>query len=305
MSTWQTKLQSFIDQRIIKEMEDYKQNNDLTEDEAKTIKAEMQDLAMIEDASSIEPILRYLDKEVTPREHLQDLLNQLRNDIYPLFKAPSVTPGGAPFTVLRNIFSYLDYTALLRYGPSGSYGKGMGDIGKLLDNFGPVDMQERYRLYKNYLIQIYRHDLIHLISPRLKIMKVKKGKEEKIKKVGFVIISDTFNDGNKDKRNQILENFEQGCSLMKSVQFRKNTFFHLRLRDNTPTINSISMFFDLVNYIKEYQVSLANEEELNRRFAENFIVASLNSALKLLDKQNLDVLENKHLFFNSMKFKKS
>lgn len=306
MSDWQAKLQPFIDKRIAKEVEDYKRNNNLAGDEEKTIKKYLQDLASVEDANGNEPILNYLDKKVAPREHLQDLLDQLKNDIYPLFKVPLVTPGAAPFTVLRNVFSYLDYVAMLRFGPKGAYGNGMGDIDKLLDNFGPADMKARYRQYKDYLIQIYRHDLVHLTSPRFKIMKViNKNNEEEIRIVGFRIASDTFNDKSGEKKNLVLQDFEQGCSLMRSVKFRENVFFHLRLRDNIPMINSISVFFDLINYIKDYQTSLANEEELNRRFAENFIATSLNSALKLFSKQSLNMLENSHLFFNSAKFKKS
>lgn len=306
MSSWQTELQSFIDKRIAKELKDYKKGNTLTKEEEKIVKSYMQDLARIKDANNIEPLLTYLDldKKITPREHLQDLLDQLRNDIYPLFK-PSVTSGGAPFTVLRNIFSYLDYVALLRFGPRGAYGNGMSKIDKLLDDFGPKDMKGRYKQYKDYLIQIYRHDLVHLTSPRLKIMKIIRNKEEKIEIVGFFIASDTFNDKKEEKKKRILHDFEQGCLLMKSEKFREDNFFHLRLRKNTPIINSISMFFDLANYIKEYQTSLANEEELNKIFAKHFVATSLNSALKLLDKQTLDMSKNSHLLFNSTKFKKS
>jgi len=312
MSSWQVKLQSFIDQQITREIEIFKKENiksTLTEDEEKTIKEHMRELAVIEDSDNGEPKLTYLDlsKKITPREHLEDLLKQLRDDVYPLLRVPSVTPGGAPFTVLRNVFSYLDYVALLRYGPAGNnYGRGIGNMYKILDNFGPADMQKRYRQYKEYLIQIYRHDLVHLTSPRYKIMKViNKNAKENIEKVGFSIITGTINDKKEEKKKQILQDFEQGCLLMKSEKFRDKIFFHLRLDHRTPTINSFSMFFDLANYIIGYQDSLKKDEKLNRDFAENFIAANLSSALKLFNKRSLNMLENSHIFFNSPKFKKS
>ncbi|MFH1255315.1 MAG: hypothetical protein V1667_02515 [bacterium] len=304
MLIWQLKLKSFIDERIKEEVKRYEKN--FTIDETGVIKEHLMYLSRIEDANNIEPILPYLEKKITPREHLQDLVNQLKNDIYPLFKVPSVTRG-APFTVLRNIFNYIDYIALLRFGAKkGNYGNGMGDVDRLLDDFGPDDMKERYRLYKDYLIQIYRHDLVHLVSPRSKIMKIlNSNKKEEIKIIGFCITSETFNDKNGERKNKILDDFEQGCSLMKSVEFRKNRFFNLRLNNGVPNINSISVFFDLINYIKDYQASLSKEENLNRIFAENFIASNLNSALKLVDKKELNMLENYHIAFNSTKFEKS
>ena len=298
MSIWQTKLQKFIEERINQEVEIYKKQNIFKDNEEAIVKKYLYDIAKVHDVNNIEPILNYLGSQVTPRDHLHNLLNQLKDDVYPLLKVPEVTPGGAPFSILRDIFCFIDYIALLRFGPVNDYGRGLGNIERLFDDFGPDDMKARYRKYKTYLVQIYRHDLVHLTSPRLKIMKVKKENEEKNEIIGFSIISDTINDNQQITKTQILNNFEQGSSLMRSSKFRENTFFHLRLYNNIPTINTISTLFDLVNYIKDYQTALGKEEELNRKFAENFIAANINSSLKLLNSPAIDLFENKRVILN-------
>jgi len=293
MSIWKNKLQQFINEQIDKEI----RNRSLSGENEKIVREYLQNLAEIKDANNTEPILKYLSKSITPREHLQDLLNQLKSEIYSLLR---VVESKAAFNLLRSTFCYLDYIALLRFGPknNNNYGKGAGNLEELLDDFGPEDMKERYRKYKDYLVQIYRHDLVHLISPRLKVMKVKENGGERIETIGFKIIADTCNDKGKEKKANILQDFEQACSLMRSVQFRKNTFFHLRFDQNIPTINSLSMFFDTANYIKDYQSSLTKEVELNKRFAEHFIAINLSSALKLLNRQTINLLENKQINTN-------
>jgi hypothetical protein len=286
---WQKKLEEHINKTI---EECFKKITDFADKEKEYIKEKMLELSEVQDANNTEPTIKYNNKFITPREHLQDLIDQLHGDIFPLLKVPEVTAGGAPFTVLRNIFCYMEYVALLRFGKKRN--SESGNLEKMLDDFGPEDMKARYRIYKKYLIQLYRHDLVHLTSPRMKIIQIKNDRN-RIAYAGFFIISDVVGQNNVQKKSKILGDFDQACSLMRSVNFRKNSFIHLRLSESTITINTLVMFFDLINYLKDYQASLAKEEELNRNFAENLIEANLNSAIKLIKEQPIDLSKNKQI----------
>jgi len=288
---WRQKLDNFVNETIKECLEKIL---DLPEKDKKQIEKKLIELAEIKDANQIEPILKYNNKFVTPREHLQDLIDQLRGDVFPLIN-PNVTGSGAPFTVLRNIFCYMEYIALLRFGRKRN--SESGNLEKLLDCFGPEDIQSRYRVYKKYLIQLYRHDLVHLTSPRMKIIQIKDNNKNQIDFAGFFMVADIIGPDKDQKKLQIFGDFDQACSLMRSSEFRKNSFIHLRLARSTITINTISMFFDLINYIKDYQASLAKEEELNRNFAENLIKANLNSAVKLVKELPIDISKNKQIIY--------
>ncbi len=90
-------------------------------------------------------------------EHLESLIGQLREDIFPLFQAK----GNAPFTILRNTLTFCDYISRLRFGKKGS----SGDMSELFNSFGSYEyIRERYAEYKSYLIQLYRHVIIILIK---------------------------------------------------------------------------------------------------------------------------------------------
>ncbi len=288
MSGWEDNTQAFRNEVLDKILKD-KNLVRLADGDRARVYEFINDITAIEEASRIEPYLKYNCGLITPSEYIGVLIDQLRDDVYPLLNSPEVTAGGAPFTVLRNIFCYIDLVSMLRYGPdkNSSYGKGTGNISKLLMSFGPKDMKARYRKYSKYLIQIYRHDLVHTVEPRLKIMKIISNNTNIIQLIGWSIRSDCMN---KQKYKSIIYNFDIGAKLMRSDSFRKNEFLHLRFDENSmsPVINTIAFFFDLVNYLFDYQNSLTKDEDINKEFALNYVQMVAYSSLTLL-KYSLEI----------------
>lgn len=213
--------------------------------------------------------------------HLDDLLSHLERDIFPLL---SKTKGKAPFAVLRNVLCYCDYIARLQYGKKGT----SGDLEQLFENFGPYEyIQKRYREYKKYLIQLYRHDLVHLVRPWSKVMFVKANNQTSVDFVGWHIRVHLNKDTKKNSTN-----FTKLKKLLAQESKRKN-LVHLRVDRKaslSPIINVYCFLFDLVNYIEELKKKLSSNHKLTEKFMKNLIEIIVESSFRLL-KQDIPLLE--------------
>jgi hypothetical protein len=213
--------------------------------------------------------------------YLDDLLSHLEGDIFPLL---SKTKGKAPFTVLRNILCYCDCIARLQYGKKGS----SGDLEQLFENFGPYEyIQKRYREYKKYLIQLYRHDLVHTVRPWSKVMFIKASNQVSLDLVGWHIRAHLNNDTEKSS-----DNFSELKKLLAQESKRKN-LVHLRVDRNgshSPIINIYCFLFDLVNYTEELKTRLIGDRQIMENFMKNLIEIIVEGNFRLL-KQDIPTLD--------------
>ncbi|MFA6475666.1 MAG: hypothetical protein WCV88_05750 [Patescibacteria group bacterium] len=190
-------------------------------------------------------------------DYCEKLMNQLKDDIFPLFR----TKGFAPFTIARNCFCYIDHIARLRFGKDGS----MGNINKLMDDFGSYPfIKEQYKLYKFDLQQTYRHHLVHNVDPWPMVRQIKLHQRIETHVIGFHIKSKLPNSV-KQKRFSILKR------KFSEEKFRAG-LCHLRYDKNyNPIINTYCLFFDTIDYISRYRAILSTDDNEERDFAKHFI----------------------------------
>lgn len=218
--------------------------------------------------------------------HLDNLLSQLEGDIFPLL---SKTDGKAPFTVLRNVLCYCDYVAQLQFGKIGT----SGSLEQLFDNFGTYEyIQRRYREYKKYLIQLYRHDLVHTIRPWSKIMFVKHNNQISLNYVGWHIRAHLNRNA-----ETMRDNFSELKKLLSQESKRKN-LVHLQIDKNisfSPIINVYCFLFDLVNYTDGLKKKLDTDHQVMEDFMKNLIEIIIEGSFRLLrqDVLTLDLDNNK------------
>jgi len=259
--------------------------NKLSETEKRTIKSLLIEHIKLDKLDTSEPEI-YIETEMQSAvSHLDNLTSHLKDDIFPLL---SRTSGGAPFTVLRNILCYCDCIARLQYGQKGH----SGDLEKLFENFGPYDyIQKRYHEYKKYLIQLYRHDLVHTVRPWSKIMFININNQVYLNYIGWQIIAEL-----NDTTNIVGTDFFGLKSLLAHESNRKG-LIHLRLDKNSrsPIINVYCFLFDLVNYIDKLKNSLHTNSHDMEKFLKNLIDIIIESNCRLLrpDVPTLDLDNNK------------
>lgn len=267
------------------------QNNyikNLGESEKRTLKNLIVQSIQLNNLDTDQPKVFVETKFHSAIDHLNDLLSHLEADIFPLLSKTAVK---APFTVLRNILCYCDCVARLQYGKKGS----SGDLEQLFENFGPYEyIQKRYKEYKKYLIQLYRHDLVHTVRPWSKIMFVKLNEGITLDVVGWFVTAQL----NKDTE-QSATDFNQLKNLLKEENKRKN-LVHLRVdktNSKSPVINTYCFLFDLVNYIEEFKKELANDCQVMENFMKNLIEIIVESRFRLLkqDIPTLDLDDNKSI----------
>lgn len=208
-------------------------------------------------------------------KHLEYIINQLSDDIYPLF----ATKDKAPFTILRNTLCFCDYISRLRFKKKGS----SGDLQTFFESFGSYEyIKIKYSEYKDYLIQLYRHEVVHTLRPWSKVMLLKRGGLIKYGNVGWNL---------KTRLPQKLENglkshkdtFSYLSSELRSEKNRKK-LFHLRLseKSNSPVINIYCLFFDLVNYVSDYKSSIEEDIDQQVKLMKNLIEIEVENYFNLL-----------------------
>lgn len=270
---WQTQLHEFRDAQINTSLLTLEP---LAEEDRGRIKIMLELLSEIGSTDTGEPLLTFNDKQVTPRDHIGNLVDQLRGDIYPILER------NAPFASLRNIMCYAEYAALLRYGTAGARSES-GNLNRLFGHFSYGRFERDYRRYASYLIQLYRHDLVHLTAPRMKVIQTTIRGTTGISVAGFSIDSSCIHG-----------DYDALCSQMKQESFRSG-LAHLRLDATNIHIHAQSLYFDLIHFLTDWQGELSHSDLENRSFAENFIAATLRSAVKVFDKPPIDQGANKHI----------
>jgi len=192
----------------------------------------------------------------SPSEYAQNLLDQLKDDIYPLFQ-------GTPFfTVARNTFCFIDHVSALKYGPTSQTPR----IKKLLGEFADFDLyiNEKYQRYAAFIVQVYRHDLVHNIRPFPHKIKVIDKNGKLSTQISWFALSQAVRD-----------NFPPRATFKQMAMYFKNTknrsgLCHLRYHQNQIVINNFCLFFDLVNYLKNYKYILKNNENERVKFINNY-----------------------------------
>jgi len=198
----------------------------------------------------------YLD----PSEYIQDLIDQLKSDIFPLFK----NKGFAPFTIARNIFCFIDHISALRYGIKKKKGEQTKRIRKLISEFAKFDSytNSKYKRYADYIVQIYRHDLVHNVRPLPHEIQIIEKNGRKSSGICWFFISSEL-------KHNAPKNFDRLAEYFTKVSNRKN-LCHLRYIGNQIVINNYCLFFDLINFLKVYKDLLKDDEKLQKDFIENY-----------------------------------
>jgi len=201
-------------------------------------------------------------KYLSHSEYIQDLINQLKRDIFPLFRVK----GFAPFTISRNIFCFIDHVSVLRYGIKRQKGEQTKRIKKLISEFAKFDsyINSKYKLYADYIIQIYRHDLVHNVRPLPHEFQVIEKNGKGMKGISWFLTSSYIKDSAPKPRT-----FNKLADYFKNVKNRKN-LCHLRYAENQIVINNYCLFFDFVNYLKKYKKVLENDQKSQNNFTKNY-----------------------------------
>jgi len=195
---------------------------------------------------------------LSPIEYIDDLINQLKGDIFPLFEVS----GYAPFTIARNTFCFIDHVSSLKYGTINQTGR----IKRIISEFASFDsyIQGKYKLYADYIVQVYRHDIVHNVRPfphKIKVVEKNGSKQDKIS--WFAVSSDIGNSLPKP------ETFEKLTVHFKVTKNRKG-LCHLRYYGDNVVINNYCLFFDLVNFLLEYKHNLESDSNLQNEFVNNY-----------------------------------
>lgn len=194
-------------------------------------------------------------KYLAPSEYIRDIIDQLRNDIFPLFQ------GSPFFTIARNTFCFIDHISALKFGTTNQTTR----IKALLGEFAKFDryLNRKYQNYSSFIVQVYRHDLVHNIRPfphKIQIIEEDGTKADGIS--WFHITQQTISMPNAQLFNQLAQNFE-------NINFRKN-LFHLRYSNNQVIINNNCLFFDLVNFLNQYENMLEKDVNEQNKFVNNY-----------------------------------
>ena len=215
-------------------------------------------------------------ESLTPEAYLQNLIDQLESDIYPLFRQ---TTGGAPFTVIRNTFCFIDHVSQLLHKPSSPQNVNMK---KVIAKLGSIDsyLNNHYKLYAPYLIQLYRHDLVHNIRPFPKSLIILDTNRNERAESWF------FNATKVDGRT-----FSANLADMKKKATR-NGRNHLRYIGNQIYIDTFSVYFDTIIFIEEIISELASNPKLRARIVKNYYKIMQYSYSSLVDFK-LDIRDNK------------
>jgi len=200
---------------------------------------------------------------LSPAEYIQDLINQLRKDIYPLFKVR----GHALFTIARNTFCFIDHVSLLRYGANGNQTE---RIKKLIGEFAKYDsdkklyINSKYKRYADYIVKIYRHDLVHNVRPFPHKFQIIDKTSNKSDGISWFYIASYIKDNTPKPRT-----FNKLAEYLKNIRNRSG-LCHLRYRGNDIVINNYCLFFDFVNFLRDYKNLLSTDKNLQEEFAENY-----------------------------------
>ncbi len=218
------------------------------------------------------------NESLSPADYLQNLVNQMRDDVYPLFRAAK---GGAPFTVTRNTLCYIDHIASLIYGPEGPQSV---RLKKIISQLGTVDsyLNSNYQKYSDYLIQIYRHDLVHNIRPFPKKILVNIEGISESRETWFFM--QTLCDG---------KSFDDNLRYMAQKRSRKGRN-HLRLASVQVVIDTFSLFFDTVILINSYIEKSKNDTKFETKLSKNYYKIMRKSYFSLRN-FTLDQSSNKQI----------
>lgn len=102
------------------------------------------------------------------RSYLEMLAQTIKDDLCPLLR----TKGGAPHTISREVFSYVDYLGALYVGTSGvecNKWDGLARVGIRFKRYLEEVMSkcdEGYKGYSEVIYQMYRNGPIHNFEPR-------------------------------------------------------------------------------------------------------------------------------------------
>lgn len=229
------------------------------------------------------------DEYLTPEEYIKNLIEQLRKDIFPLFN----TTGFAPFTILRNTFCFIDHVSALRYGIRDKNGEQTGRMKRVIDHFALSDnyINSKYKEYSDYLIQIFRHDLVHNVRPLPKKIKViEKGRSDREEKISWFIVDSYIHDNAPCKFNAL-------CDYFKKVRNRKG-LNHLRYYRNEIWVNNWCLFFDFVNYLNIYKNDINRNQKLKKDFLKHYKLLVERNLHKIKDFV-LDKNKNKEVKFHT------
>lgn len=202
------------------------------------------------------------NKYLSPPCYIQDLINQLEQDIFPLFKVR----GFAPFTISRNIFCFIDHVSALKYGIKNRKGEQTKRIINLISEFASFDsyIQGKYQSYAGYIVQIYRHDLVHNVRPFPHKFQIIEKNGKKSEGISWFFIS-----SNMGKNSPRIKTFNGLSKHLREVKNRKD-LCHLRYIGNQVVINNYCLFFDLINFLFEYKNDLKINVSLQKSFIENY-----------------------------------
>lgn len=199
-------------------------------------------------------------EDFSPSEYIQNLLDQLKNDVFPLF-------NGTPFfTIARNTFCFIDHVSALKFGITSDRGEQTARIKKLLGEFATFDpyINEKYKRYAGFITQVYRHDLVHNIRPfPHKIKVIDKNGNQSIQVSWFAVTHQTKKDLPKPAT------FESLSEYFSSTRNRSG-LCHLRYCGNQIVINNFCLFFDLISFMKEYKSILDTDPDQQKLFISNY-----------------------------------
>jgi hypothetical protein len=198
-------------------------------------------------------------EEFEPYKYVENLVEQMKADIFPLL----ASKRGA-FTVPRNCFCFIDHISSLQL--LDKYPKDQTKrIEEILGSFMPYDtyINSKYQRYSAYIVQVYRHDLVHNIRPFPHSIKViELGTKKEVQRVAWFILSDLV-------KSDAPRSFDSLSDYFRQARNRKG-YGHLRYHGNQVHINNFCLFFDLVNYLVDLAELLKTDFNLQKTVAENY-----------------------------------
>lgn len=214
----------------------------------------------------------------TPQEYVQNLITQLEHDIFPLFSIK----GSAPFTIARNSFCFVDHISRLIYGKKKNQTWRMK---KVLKEFAPNEayINNHYSDYAPYLVQLYRHDLVHNVRPLPKEITIRENQKNTKTTSWFFMFS----------KHETGTSFDELKTNFNKSKFRKG-YCHLRYTGNQVVINTNSLFFDLIIFLEALVKQLDASKSLRTNFTDNYYAVIEENYFKI-NKLLLDKDKNKEV----------
>jgi len=222
-------------------------------------------------------LLGITDKPVTPAHYIQNLIDQLENDIFPVLCRGQDDPtiSSDAFTVLRNVFCFIDHVSSLLFRHK-RYKKRRGGYRNItqteymilsLNSFMKEDIyiNSKYREYSSYLVQIYRHDLVHHVHPLphfIWVRNIGERKNTRKRKVSGFVVYNKKPKRLSDKIGDLIDDFKS--------RRNRNNLCHLRYMHNSIVINSYCIFFDCVNYLLYVRDQLKANAIKREKLLENY-----------------------------------